>query len=53
MIDFVSKFRFSLNIWENIFYSPCRYEMVRVTENILEPQPEKRGLLNYLWDQVE
>nr|CAH0100778.1 unnamed protein product [Daphnia galeata] len=27
------------------------YEMVRVTENILEPQPEKRGLFNYLWDQ--
>lgn len=33
-----------------IFY---RYEMVRVTENRLEPQGTERGLFNYLWDQVE
>ena len=33
--------------------SSRRYEMVRVTENILEPQGEKRGQFNYLWDQVE
>jgi hypothetical protein len=29
-----------------------RYEMVRVTENRLEPQGKERGLFNYLWDQV-
>nr|CAH0101875.1 unnamed protein product [Daphnia galeata] len=27
------------------------YEMVRVTENTLEPQGKERGLFNYLWEQ--
>ncbi|XP_046449208.1 ionotropic receptor 93a-like [Daphnia pulex] len=27
------------------------YEMVRVTENRLEPQGKERGLFNYLWNQ--
>ncbi|KAI9563542.1 hypothetical protein GHT06_011005 [Daphnia sinensis] len=26
------------------------YEMVRITENRLEPAPNQRGLFNYLWD---
>jgi hypothetical protein len=30
-----------------------RYEMVRVTENRLEPLGNARGLFNYLWDKVE
>ena len=29
-----------------------RYEMVRVTENWLEPPVNERGLFSYLWDQV-
>jgi hypothetical protein len=32
---------------------PLRYEMVRVTENRLEPQGKERGLFNYLWEKVE
>ncbi|EFX82330.1 hypothetical protein DAPPUDRAFT_241492 [Daphnia pulex] len=29
------------------------YEMVRVTENWLEPKANGRGLFSYLWDRVE
>ena len=30
-----------------------RFKMVRVTENILEPTENGRGLFNYLWDGVK
>ena len=30
-----------------------RYEMVRVTEQKLEPSANGKGLFNYLWNEVE
>jgi len=30
-----------------------RYEMIRITDSSLEPRENKKGLFNYLWDQVE
>jgi hypothetical protein len=34
-------------------FSCSRYEMVRVSENVLEPPPNGRGLYNYLWENVK
>ena len=32
--------------------SSYRYEMVRVTENRVEPTENLRGFFNYIWDRV-
>ena len=35
------------------YYALCRYEMVRVTENTLEPQENGTGQFRYLLDKVD
>lgn len=44
-----NKFEFWQLYVLKLFY---RYEMVRVTENSLEPAGKEKGLFNYLWNQV-
>jgi hypothetical protein len=43
-----------VNDWYDTFSGiNFSYEMVRVTENRLEPEGKERGLFNYLFDTVE
>lgn len=41
------------NVVSSIVNENFSYEMVRVTENRLEPLGKERGLFSYLFDNVE